>query len=65
MIDEGIAQAHTPVQDINDGNAAFGPLESVAQSSGGIEIDCDDFEATSRRSGAQRIAAGCLSDTTF
>jgi len=65
MVDQGIAQSDSTVQDVNDGDASFGPLQRVAQSTGGIEVDCDDFETTSRRSGAQRIAAGCLSDTTF
>ena len=43
MIDQRISQGDTPVQDVNDGNAAFGPLQGIAQSAGGIEVDCDDF----------------------
>ncbi len=65
MIDQGIAEGDATMQDVNHGDAAFGPLQRVAQSTGGIKVDCDDFETTSRRGGAQRIAAGCLSDTTF
>ena len=65
MIDQRVAQADSTVQDVDDGNAAFGPLQRIAQPAGGIEVDCDDLETTSGGSRAQRIAAGCLSDTTF
>jgi len=65
MIDQRITQGHATMQDVNDRDAAFGPLQRIAQSTRGIKVDCDDFKTTSRRSGAQRIAAGRLSDTTF
>ena len=65
MIDQRISQGDAPVQDVNDGNAAFGPLQGIAQSAGGIEVDCDDFETTRGSCRTQRIAAGCLADTTF
>ena len=65
VIDEGFPERDAPMKDVNDGNAAFGPLQRVAQSAGGIEIDGDDLETTSRSGSAERIAAGCLSDTTF
>jgi len=65
MIDQRFLQRHATVQDVNDGDAAFGPLKGIAQTTGRIQVDGDDFETTSRGSSAQRIAAGCLSDTTF
>ena len=65
MIDQRISKGDAPMEDIDDSNAAFGPLQCIAQSAGWIEIDCDDFQTTGGRGCAQRIAAGCLSDTTF
>ena len=65
MIDQGFAQAHSTVQDVNDGNAAFGPLQCIAQSARRIEGDRDAFETTCSTRRAQRITAGRLADTTF
>ena len=65
VIDQGVAQGDAAVKDVDDGNAAFGPLQRIAQSAGRIEVDCDDLETTCGSGSAQRIAAGCLSDTTF
>lgn len=65
MIDQGFSQSDAAVQDVNDGNAAFGSLQCIAQSTGRIEINRDDSETTSGGGSAQRIAAGCLTDTTF
>ena len=65
MIDQRFSQRDATMQDVNDGNAAFGPLKGIAQSASRIQVDRDDFETTSGSGSAQRIAAGCLSDTTF
>ena len=65
MIDERVSKCDPPVQDVDDRNAAFGPLQCIAQSAGRVEVDCDDFETTCGGGSAQRITAGCLSDTTF
>ena len=65
MIDQRFPQGDPPMEDVDDGNAAFGPLQSIAQSAGRIEVDRDDFETTRGSCRTQRIAAGCLSDTTF
>ena len=65
MIDQRISQGHAPVQDVDDGNAAFGTLQCIAQSAGRIEVDCYDLETACGGGSAQRIATGCLSDTTF
>ena len=65
VIDQRFAQGHATMEDVDDGNAAFGPLQRIAQSAGRIEVDCDDLETTRCSGSAQRIAASCLSDTTF
>ncbi len=65
VIDQRAPKADAPVEHINHRDIAFRPFERVAQSAGGVEIDRDDLETARGGRRAQRIARGCLSDTTF
>jgi hypothetical protein len=65
MVDQGVTKAYSPVKHVDNRDGAFRPLEGIAKSTGGIEIDGDDFETTCGSGRTQRIAARRLSDTTF
>jgi hypothetical protein len=65
VIDQRLAESDAAVKNVSDARGTLGPLESVAQTPGGIEVDGDDAQATGCRGCRQGVAGGRLANATF